>query len=302
MIGFLFKTASLLLMNKIVENNDIAASYDKVSKNYEKYFLDIMHSHNDKVLDLLIKEIRKKQENGGNHRLQILDLACGTGYNSRYLINKGIDADYTLVDLSKGMLHVARKNGMDPTKVNFVNHDMLSFLKGCHKDSFDIIICMWAIKYQPPKKVIRECERVLKREGLMAVIVNTADTLPQVRRLYPKLIIHNWRKIKKVMFDLPNPKSKQEFGSWFTKSGFSISKIRSGRQTFHFQNSGKLAEFLTSTGALAGYDDMIDLDNSKIKMQMISYFNKRKIVKAEHRFVFGVFEKRRLYEANKNAF
>lgn len=294
MIRFLFKTVSLLLMNKIVENNDIAASYDKVSKNYEKYFLDIMHSHNDRVLDLLIKEIRKRQENEDNHRLQILDLACGTGYNSKYLINKGIDADYTLVDLSKGMLHVARKNIINSTKVTFVNHDMLSFLKGCPKDSFDIIICMWALKYQPPQKVILECERILNKEGLMTVIVNTADTLPQMRRLYPKLIIHNWRTIKKIMFDLPNPKNKQEFARWFTKSGFSINKIRSGRQIFHFQNANKLVKFLTSTGALAGYDDMIDLNNSEIKMQMVSYFNRKKIVKAEHRFVFGVFKKRRL--------
>lgn len=293
MIGFLFKAASLLLMNKRVNNNDIAESYDKVSKKYEQYFLDIMHPHNDRVLHLLEKEIRKRQNNQDNNRLQILDLACGTGYNSRYLISKGIDADYTLVDLSKGMLHAAREN-MDSTKVTFVNQDMLSFLKETSNDSFDIVICMWAIKYQPPKKVINECKRVLKKGGLMAVIVNTADTLPQMRKLYPKLVMHNWRKVEKVMFDLPNPKNKQELGRWFSKSGFCIRELRSGRQTFHFQNADKLVKFLTSTGALAGYDDMIDLTNSEIKMQMVTYFNKEKILETEHRYVYGLFEKRRL--------
>lgn len=225
MIGFLLKLSALLLRNKTVENNDIAASYDKVSKRYDQYFLDIMHKHNDKVLDLLTKEIRNRKEIDGDYRPQILDLACGTGYNSRYLQSKGIDADYTLVDLSKGMLHIAKENSLNSSKVTYVNQDMLSFLKGYSKESFDVIICMWAIKYQPPKRVIGECERVLKKEGLMSVIVNTADTLPQMRRLYPKLILNNWRDIK---------------------------------------------------------------------MQMVSYFNKKNILKAEHRYVFGLFEKGRL--------
>lgn len=294
MIGFLLKATSLLLMNKTVKNNDIAASYDKVSKKYEQYFLDIMHTHNDKVLHLLEKEIRKRQEKEDNHRLQILDLACGTGYNSRYLQGKGIDANYTLVDLSKGMLHAARENGIDFNKVTFVNQDMLAFLKDSPKDSFDMMICMWAIKYQPPQKVIDECERVLKKGGLMAVIVNTADTLPQMRKLYPKLIIHNWRKIQKIMFDLPNPRNKQELGRWFSKSGFCIKELHSGKQTFHFQNADKLVEFLTSTGALAGYDDMLDLTNSEIKMQMVTYFKKKKILETEHRYVYGLFEKGRV--------
>lgn len=293
MIGFLVKAASLLLMNKTVKNNDIAASYDKVSKKYEQYFLDIMHTHNDTILDLLEKEIRRSPKSEGNQRLQILDLACGTGYNTRYLLDKGIDAEYTLVDLSKGMLHVAEKSIMDSTKVTFVNQDMLTFLKDSPKDSFDIVICMWAIKYQPPQKVIRECERVLKKGGLIAVIVNTADTLPQMRKLYPKLIIHNWRLIRKIMLDLPNPKNKQELGRWFSKSGFSIRELRSGRQTFRFPKAEKLVEFLTSTGALAGYDNMLDLKNKNIKTQMISYFKKNKISETEHRYVYGLFEKRR---------
>ncbi len=302
MIGFVFKLASLFLTNKTVKNNHIAASYDKVSKKYDQYFLDIMHRHNDKLLDLLAKEIRKGQEEEDNHRLKILDLACGTGYNSRYLINKGIDADYTLVDLSKGMLDVAKISEIGSRKVTFVNQNMLDFLKNQPKDSFDIVICMWAIKYQPPQQIIGECERVLKKDGLMAVIVNTSDTLPQIRKLYPKLIIRNWKEVERIMFDLPNPKNKQEFARWFKKSGFYIKELGAGKQMFRFQKTEKLVEFLTSTGALAGYDVMLDLRDRKIKKQMVSYFKKKKISEAEHRYVFGLFENRRLHEANRNAF
>jgi hypothetical protein len=96
------------------------------------------------------------------------------------------------------------------------------------------------------------------------------------------------------MFGLPNPKNKQEFGRWFSKSGFNIRELRSGRQSFHFQSVDKLVEFLTSTGALAGYDDMLDLRDSEIIMQMVSYFNKKKILETEHRYVYGLFEKKEL--------
>ncbi|MDD4774516.1 MAG: methyltransferase domain-containing protein [Eubacteriales bacterium] len=285
----------MLLKGKTVKNTDIAASYDKVSKNYERYYLDTMHRHNDRVLNLLINKIREKQD-----KQSILDLACGTGYNTKYLLSRGIEADYTLVDLSKGMLEVAGERGMD-SSVSLVNKDMLSFLKECPGEYFDIVICMWAIKYQPPQKVILECERVLKKNGLMAVIVNTCDTLPQMRRLYPKLVVYNRRSIKKVMFDLPNPKNKKEFAGWFTKAGFCIDELDDGRQIFCFKNAKRLVEFLNSTGALAGYDTMLDLRADTIQRQMVSYFKKNNILIAEHRFVFGVFEKGKSREATCNA-
>ncbi len=300
MLAFLKKKA-LLLRNKIVSNTDIADSYDIVSKRYEKYFLNIMHHHNDRVLNLLVNKIREKNEKQSEKRMQVLDLACGTGYNTKYLINQGIDADYTLVDLSKGMLDVARGQGMDSSAVSFVKNDMLSFLKGCPSESFDIVICMWAIKYQSPQKVIHECRRVLKKDGLMAVIVNTSETLPQMRTLYPKLIFLNWRKIKKIMINLPNPKNKREFGRWFSKAGFYIDELHTGKQIFHFKNAKELVEFLSSTGALAGYDIMIDIRNSKIQSQMVSYFKNKNILKAEHLYVFGLFEKGRFYDTDKNA-
>lgn len=291
MIGYLYKLTSLLLAKKTVENVDIAASYDKVSNKYEQYFLNIMHRHNDKVLDLLVDGIRKKQVEEGSPSLRILDLACGTGYNSRYLQGKGIDGKYTLVDLSKGMIRTGKEYARDGKNMTFVNQDMLSFLNSCPKDSYDIIICMWAIKYQPPKEVIQECERVIKKGGWMGSIVNSADTLPQMRALYPKLLISNWRRLNKVMFDLPNPKNKQVFAQWFRKAGFSVNKVASGRQTIHFQSTDKLVEFLTSTGALAGYDNMLDLRNPEIKLQMSSYFNRNNILKVEHRYVYGLFKK-----------
>ena len=270
---------------KKVENIDIASSYDVVSKGYDTYFLNTMHCYNDEVLSLLLKESVGQQ---------VLDLACGTGYNTQFLIKNGIEAEITLVDLSEGMLEQARQKAINSKgKLTFVHQDMLSYLRSCPDGKYDTVICMWAIKYQPPMQVIKECERVLKEGGRMAVIVNTADTLPEIRTVYPRLLVKNALSIRRIMIDLPNPKNSEVFEGWFKDCGFDVSLVRQSSQCFDFENAEELVEFVTSTGALAGYDRMINLRSDKIKGQMIQYFKSKQVYSTEHRFVYGIFEKRK---------
>lgn len=274
-----------LLGIKKVKNIDIASSYDTVSKGYDTYFLKTMHRYNDEVLSLLLKEPVGQQ---------VLDLACGTGYNTQFLIKQGVKAKITLVDLSEGMLSQAKgKTVNNNAQLTFVNQDMLSYLQSCTDGKYDTVICMWAIKYQPPMQVIKECSRVLKEGGRLAVIVNTADTLPEIRALYPKLLIRNAMSIRRIMVDLPNPKNSQVFEGWFTACDFDVTLVQKSNQHFRFANAAELVEFVTSTGALAGYDRMIDLRSDKIKQQMVHYFDKKQINSTEHRFVYGIFEKRK---------
>ncbi len=270
---------------KRVKNIDIANSYDAISKGYEAYFLKTMHRYNDRVLTLLLNQSVGKK---------VLDLACGTGYNTRFLQRKGVEAEFTLVDLSKGMLTQAKDKAINQEQLTFIHQDMITYLQSCPNGTFDTIICTWAIKYQPPLQVIKECARVLKKGGRMAVLVNTADTLPEMRKLYPRLLVRNIVRIRQIMSDLPNPKSRQVFQNWFICCGFDAVTVKKARHRFHFANAAELVEFLTSTGALAGYDRMIDLRSDRIKQQMISYFSRKNINSTEHRFIYGIFENARL--------
>ena len=269
---------------KRVKNIDIANSYDTISEGYEAYFLKTMHRYNDRVLTLLLNQSL------GN---KVLDLACGTGYNTRYLQRNGVEAEFTLVDLSERMLAQAKDKAINQRQLTFIHQDMISYLQSCPDDYYDTIICTWAIKYQPPLQVIKECARVLKKGGRMAVLVNTADTLPEMRVLYPRLLLRNIFKIRQIMIDLPNPKNRQMFQHWFMSCGFDVITVKKARHRFYFTNATKLVEFLTSTGALAGYDRMIDLRSERIKQQMITYFNRKQINSTEHRFIYGIFENAR---------
>ena len=284
-INAIVKLCKLSLTKKFTGLEDIANSYNRVSKNYEEIFLKEMHKYNEEML----KEISKEYiDTNSDETIHILDLACGTGFNSRFLNNIFTKANFTLVDISEGML----KEATDNCKFNakFVERDMISFLKSCKDNSFNMVVCSWAIKYQDPKDIIKEVSRVLKKDGYFAVIVNLKSTLPEVRKIYPYLVLNNYKMVDKIMKELPNPKNENQFEKWFLNNRFSTDKIKSGEHVFKFNSSKELTKFVTSTGALAGFDSMIDMENNKIKDKMIDLFNDKNINTITHKYVWGVFK------------
>lgn len=284
-INGIVKICKLFLTNKFTDLSDIAKSYTRVSKNYDEVFLKEMHRYNEEMLmELTLKySTINLQED-----INILDLACGTGFNSRFLNNKFSEAKFTLVDISKGMLNEAKNNCNFHS--NFIEKDMLSFLKSSNDNSFDIVVCAWAIKYQNPKKIIKEVSRVLKKDGYFAVIVNLKSTLPEVRKIYPSLVLKSYRNVDKIMKELPNPISENRFVKWFEESDFFKEKVKSGEHIFEFNSSEELTTFVTSTGALAGFDSMVNMQVNKVKDNMIDLFNNNGIKTITHKYVWGVFK------------
>ncbi|WP_288221200.1 class I SAM-dependent methyltransferase [uncultured Clostridium sp.] len=279
------KICKLFLSNKFINLSDIASSYNRVSKNYEEVFLKEMHKYNEEMLQNLII---KSSDNYLDKDMDILDLACGTGFNSRFLYKTFKKATFTLVDISEGMLNEAKNNCSFDTK--FIEGDMLSFLESCNDNSFDIVICAWAIKYQNPRKIIKEISRVLRRDGYFAVIVNLKSTLPEVRKVYPSLVLKNYRNINKIMKELPNPKNEKAFKKWFIKNKFLVEKIKLGEHKFTFNSAEEATEFVTSTGALAGFDSMVNMKINKVKDNMIDLLNSNGIKTITHKYIWGVFK------------
>lgn len=281
----IFRVIKLFLSKKYTDLTDIANSYTRVSENYNDYFLKEMHKYNKEMLErVIIKYIDKNY----NSSPKILDLACGTGFNSYFINSKFSNPQFILVDISEGMLNQARNNySLD---AEFIKSDMLSFLKSSKDNSFDIVICAWAIKYQNPHEIIKEVSRVLKKDGYFAVLVNLKGTLPEVRKIYPKLILKNYKNVNKIMKELPNPINQKIFTKWFLKEGFSKIEVESGSHIFTFDDTKSLVSFVTSTGALAGFDAMVDMQNEDVKNSMIKLFNKKGIKTITHKYVWGIFK------------
>ena len=83
-----------------------------------------------------LKKIISKHLKSGGKRL--LDVACGTGLEDRYLKH---DFDITGIDLNDGVLRIARRRNQD---VEYLHGDMRRFKLD---RKFDIIICFDAMCY-----------------------------------------------------------------------------------------------------------------------------------------------------------
>lgn len=279
-IDFLGKMTQLCLCAKWVSPDDIGTSYDRVSARYDDYFLKTMHSYNETMLNELPPAAIDAR---------ILDLACGTGFNSSYLSAKYPKAAFYLADLSDGMLEIAKKHC--PFAKEFAREDMLDYLKAQESGCFDLVACSWAIKYREPKQIIREVERILKPGGAFGVIVSKKDTLPEIQKIFVDLLKQNTWQIRRIMRELPNPKSKAQFVRWFTDARFKPAAAGEGAHVFRFDEAEKLVAWATNTGALAGFDRMIDFDDQKVLSRMASLIKGNHIRTVTHTFVYGVFLK-----------
>ena len=96
--------------------------------------------------------------------------------------------------------------------------------------------------------------------------------------------------VDKIMKELPNPISEGSFEKWFINKGFKKVKSKSGEHKFRFNTSEELVTFVTSTGALAGFDSMVDMEDNEVKNEMIEKFNSKNIKSVTHKYVWGVFK------------
>jgi len=150
----LLTKAAWLILNKKFANS--ACDYDKASKEYDNYFTNMMGKYSAELIDKL----------NINSKLNVLELACGTGHITHKvgsLLAK--DSQITAVDQSEGMMEVAKKKTSTLTHLNieFIKGDMINVLKNTPDETFDLVVCGWAICYVSPVPFLKEIKRVLKK-------------------------------------------------------------------------------------------------------------------------------------------
>jgi ubiquinone/menaquinone biosynthesis C-methylase UbiE len=256
---------------------DVADTYSRVADDYDHRFLGAMGRHNTRMLDVMGPRLPPSP--------RVIDLACGTGFNSAYLAH-AVGGTYLLSDLSEGMLaHAARR--MPEAEV--FQGDMLAHAGSLPDSSFDGAVCAWAIKYSRPSEVASELGRILVPGGLAAVIVNRRDTLPEVRRAFPRLMARHSTSLDRVLFSLPNPRGTAGLTRWFKAGGFSVVDAGDGEEAFDFPTGREAADWVASTGALAGFDVMVDLQDDMVRATLGELLHNGDGNRVTHRFVWGVF-------------
>ena len=72
---------------------------------------------------------------------------------------------------------------------------------------------------------------VIKNGGYLYIFSNDQQTLPQIRKIYPKLLIEYVGSINKLMFDLPMP-NNAAIGNVGLKSGIKNCRVTSKNKNF----------------------------------------------------------------------
>lgn len=278
-----FKFIKYYLTNNIINSKDISKSFNRISSNYDSVYLKQITSSSTPMLDEIINKLQAKTKED----LNILELACGTGFNSNYIYSKLKTGTYTLVDISKNMLTSAKSN-CDFNCI-FVESDMLAYLNNCSDNSMDVIICAYAISYHSPKEIIKECCRVLKNGGFFGVIDNLKGTLPELKKLYPKLLIEHYDLVNKLIIKLPHSRNEYFFEKMFVDNRFNRINLKSSSHTLNFNNKTNLCHFLSTSGILSPLDCAINLEHSEVKSTLTNLLDYYNINRLTHKYIWGFF-------------
>ncbi len=118
----------------------------------------------------------------------VLDVACGTGDVSFRLHELFPDAEITGLDLSAGMLEIAKKklSGMDEAAkrhITFIEGDSLKMPFA--DDTFDLVTVAYGVRnFEHLEEGYREMRRVMKPGGVICVIELSEPANAPVRSLY----------------------------------------------------------------------------------------------------------------------
>lgn len=102
----------------------------------------------------------------------VLDVACGIGYGSRFIINNSRVTKYIGVDIAPKAINKAKTDySSDICSFHLGNVYDLSFLQD---ESIDVIVSMETIEHlDQPDVALKEFRRILKRDGILIGSVPT---------------------------------------------------------------------------------------------------------------------------------
>jgi len=131
-------------------------SWNKVASLYEEHFMDL-DLYND-TYDVFCEAIEKSDS-------KILEIGCGPGNITKYMLSKRPDFDLEGIDIAPNMIELARKNNPDATfrVMDSRNIDQL-------QTKYDGIICGFCIPYLSKSdcsKLIKDNKKLLSEKGIL---------------------------------------------------------------------------------------------------------------------------------------
>ena len=138
------------------------------------------------------------------HAHTVTDLGCGTGLST-----------VIWADKADRIIGIEPNNDMRNKAMNANYHKSIRYVNGTSYDtglkdrSVDVVTCSQSFHWMEPKATLKECGRILKKKGLLAVYDNDWPPLiePECDRAYREL----FRQVRSIFKDRKDclPKEKQ---------------------------------------------------------------------------------------------
>lgn len=213
-----------------------------VPRNYDKYMGPILF--NPYAIDLTGRISR-------HGRLNVLELAAGTGILTRYLLQALPAATITATDISEEMMDIAKETIHSPN-LTWRNVDMETIPFA--DNSFDLVICQFGLMFANDKQqALNEMFRVLKPTGQL--LLNTWGEIAE-----NPLWQISFGVFRTALGDLPTPIQRSPFAlpnlaevsQLLLQAGFTIVKAEEVRKITLVETARNAAErFLLTAPALA---------------------------------------------------
>ncbi len=239
----------LALRNRWLQGPQFADGYDRVAANYESQWLAQLRP----VTDALLARLPEALPPG-----DILDLGCGTGYTTAELQRRYPDRPLTALDLSAGMLDVARRRAGSSPRLTWIQEDMLAHLRRRAPRQAALIVSTWAIGYSHHRQILREAGRALACGGVLAFIVNYADTLRPVFHAF-RLCLARFPDQMQFALWPDFPRDWDALRRPLQAAGFDIRFHADALHPVAPPAGVSCFDWLLTTGVLAGFDAVLPL-------------------------------------------
>ena len=231
-----------------VGHGELKQAYDEIHSFYDDYWLTQAAG----PIDDLLKELPIE-----NARI-IIECGCGTGYATSLIAQRlKPDANFTAVDLSEGMLNLARKrlSAESNQYVRFVQGDALSLLESCN--TADLIVSTWVLGYIPLAPFFNAVSKVLKTGGIAAFVVHRDNSPREPLEVFRSLVAQDPSAlILGVSFDFP--RSRGHIEELLCSSGLEIQNFMENQIVFPCKNPKDVLNHLLNSGAGTAYFNAID--------------------------------------------
>lgn len=139
-------------------NTETFATWNKIAQLYNDKFMTI--DLYDETYDFILSELNKPNA-------KILDVACGPGNITKYLLNKSPALSVDGIDIAPAMIEFAKQN--NPTS----NFKVIDCRLICELEvTFDVIICGFFFPYltqEESPKFIADSAKLLNENGLIYI-------------------------------------------------------------------------------------------------------------------------------------